>query len=289
MELSTVTSTPDYHRPESLEEALALLGRNTPATRPVAGGTHYRRGLRWPAAVVDLAGLNVDGVDRVGAWWRIGASASLDSLASHGELPAELRRAAARQAPRNVRQRATIGGVVATGDSGTLLVCLLALDARLMIEPGGRIVPLQVYLQSPDKRGSLITACLIPVARACAFAEISRSPADLPVLVVAVAAETNWGSWRGVIAAAGGADQRSVILPGASQVLHGAPDADLATLAAATPENSWQSDTRGSAAYRAAMTPVLLQRAAAALRSTENPERSSGDSSAQSKGAQDAG
>jgi CO/xanthine dehydrogenase FAD-binding subunit len=264
-----VTTLTEYHRPESLEEALALLGRASPVTRPLAGGTKLSVGSRPPAALVDLAALPLSAIERADTTWRIGATATLEALAAAADLPAGLRAAAERHAPRNVRQRATVGGVVAARSSGPLTAALLALDARIVIEPGGLLVPLEVYLAGYEKPGHLIVAVDIPLGRDCALSEVSKSPVDAPVLVVAVGAERADGRPRRFLAAAAGAGQPLFLLAGASQLFEGAPEADLPALAAVTPDLPWRSDARGGAEYRTAMTPVLLQRAIAQLLAAE--------------------
>jgi len=265
MECAKVTKISEYHRPPNLAEALALLGRSDPMTRPLGGGTHLRRRGLWPQAVVDLSALKLDGVARGENAWMIGATTTLEQLAAAESLPAVIRRAAVRQAPRNSRQRGTIGGMIATRDAGTLLVSLLAFDARLMIEPDSRLLSLQDYLQEPEESGHLITACFLPVARSCALEEISRTPADAPILAVAVGVEAAGGELRNVIAAAGGADQRVGIVPGARQLRRAEVEEEVAALGAAMAQAPWQDDVRGTAEYRLAMMPILLGRAMASL------------------------
>jgi CO/xanthine dehydrogenase FAD-binding subunit len=264
-----VITSLEYHRPESLEAALALLGRNSPSTRPLAGGTGLRAAEKRPEAVVDLAQLPLSGVEARETVWRIGATTTLEALAAAAELPPSLRDAAKRHAPRNIRQRATVGGVVASRNSGLLLAGLLALDARLAIEPGGLLVPLAVYLQGYDKSGHLIVAIEVSRVRELGLSDIRRAPMDDPIMVVAVGAERAGGALRNVVAAAAGADQPVFLLPGAAQLLAGAPDADAATLTAVTPDLPWRTDGRASAEYRSAMTPILLQRAVRELLAQE--------------------
>ncbi len=265
MECAKVTRISEYHQPPNLAEALALLGRSDPITRPLGGGTHYRRGGSWPQAVVDLSALKLDGVARGENAWVIGAATTLEQLVNTESLPSAIRRAAFRQAPRNSRQRGTIGGMIATRDSGTLLVSLLALDARLMIEPDSRLMSLKAYLQEPEESGHLITACFLPVARTCAFEEISRTPADAPILAVAVGVQVAGGELRSIIAAAGGADQRVAIVPGAGQLLRAEVGEEIDALGAAMAQVPWRDDVRGTAEYRLAMIPILLGRAMASL------------------------
>lgn len=262
----------EYHRPATVDAALALLGRPTPRTRPLAGGAHYRRGIKWPEALVDLAELGLDAVRRTDAGWEIGATTTLEALAENAGVPLAVRLAARRQAPRNFRQRGTVGGMIATRDTGALFACLLALHARMKLEPGGRSVALASYAQTRLINGDLITSVVFPPTRRVAFAEISRTPADLPILCVAVAAEQAEGARftpGNFSVVATGADQPLVTLAGLAQLLDGAPDADLETLAAVLPQAGWYDDGRGTAEYRNAMLPVLVRRAAAQLTSEE--------------------
>ncbi len=256
----------EYHRPTTVDAALALLGRPSPRTRPLAGGAHYRRGIKWPEALVDLAGLGLDAMKRTDAGWEIGATVTLEALASNEAAPLALRRAARHQAPRNFRLRGTVGGMIATRDTGALLACLLALQARMRLEPGGRLVPLATYAQTRLINGDLITAVHFAAGREVAFAEISRTPADLPILCVAVAADLPaGGAPRNFSVVATGADQPLIALPGVAQLLDGAPHADLATVTAVTTPGGWYDDGRGTADYRDAMLPLLVGRAAAGL------------------------
>lgn len=261
-----MTSILEYHKPVTVEAALALLGRTTPRTRPLAGGVHYRRGIKWPEALVDLAELGLDTMQRTGGDWEIGATVTLEALAESHDLPPALRQAARRQAPRNFRQRGTIGGMLATRDTGTLFACLLALQAHMKLDPGGRVVPLALYAQTRLINADLITAVNFPASRRVAFAEISRTAADLPILCVAMGADVDRGRPpRNFTAIATGTDQPLVTLPGAAQLLDGAPWADIETLAAVLPKADWANDGRGSAEYRNAMLPLLVRRAVAGL------------------------
>ena len=259
----------EYHRPDSLEAALALLGRSAPATRPLAGGTRLLPGAKRPEAVVDLSALHLAGVERRGGNWRIGATTTLESLAAATEAPAGLRRAAERHAPRNILQRATVGGVIASRNSGPLLAALLALSTCVVIEPGGLLVPLEAFVAGYEMTGRLIVAVEVPAARECALADISRSPADAPILVVAVGAERTPAGLGALTAAAAGADQPVFLLRSAAALLQDAPRADFAAIAATTAGLPWRKDARGSAEYRSAMTPVLLQRAFTELLASE--------------------
>ncbi len=62
--------------------------------------------------------------------------------------------------------------------------CLIVLEAWL-VEPGGQLASLDMYLPNRTQPGHLIIACYLPHGT-CAFAEISRTPGDLPILGVVV-------------------------------------------------------------------------------------------------------
>ncbi len=253
----------EYHKPTTVDAALALLGRTTPRTRPLAGGAHYRRGIKWPEALVDLAGLGLDHIKRTDAGLEVGATVTLEALAADAHVSPALREAARRQAPRNFRQRGTVGGMIATRDTGVLFACLLALGARMNLEPGRRSVTLASYAQTRVMNGDLITSVIVPAGRRVAFAEVSRTPADLPIVCVAVAADA--AAPRNFAVVATGADQGLVTLGGVAQLLDGAPHADIQTLTAVLPQADWNEDGRGSAEYRNAMLPILVQRAVVEL------------------------
>ena len=62
----------EYHRPLTLDAALALLARPHPVTRPLAGGTRIRQGEPGYEALVDLADLGLGEITRTGQGWRLG-------------------------------------------------------------------------------------------------------------------------------------------------------------------------------------------------------------------------
>ena len=78
----------EYHRPESLDEAIALLGQNG-ETRPLAGGHSLlpimKLRLATPETIVDLGRIpGLDGIEQDGDGLRIGALATHDSVATSG-------------------------------------------------------------------------------------------------------------------------------------------------------------------------------------------------------------
>ena len=260
----------EYQRPPTLDQALTLLSRAFPVTRPLAGGTHYVRGAPPCEVVVDLRDLNLGGVKRMGTTWFLGAMATLDELEQAPGLPAALQRAAHRQSSHNVRQRATLGGTIAMADSGPLLACLLALNSQVQLEPGARVVGLSDYLAGPSEtrwNHALIVALSFEAGRSVDGAQVARTPADDPLLYAAVGATMADQILSQVSVAVGAAGQPLAACPHIASVLEGK---NVGQISAETLENAvdaiaWRDDIRASADYRRAMMPILVRRACAEL------------------------
>ena len=112
--------TAEYIRPTSLEEALELLGRKGMRSVPLAGGTHLALYATEADALIDLAGLGLRGIRAEGERWHVGSMTVLEDLVGAVGLQAAIRRAARREANRNLRSRATVGGTIVVGESGPL-------------------------------------------------------------------------------------------------------------------------------------------------------------------------
>jgi carbon-monoxide dehydrogenase medium subunit len=254
----------EYHRPVTLEAALALLARPQPFTRALAGGAHQRGGGPACEARVDLGALGLSYITQSAQTCCLGATVTLEDLAAAEGLPPALCRAAIRQAPRNTRQRATVGGTIAIADPGPLLTCLLALDGRLDVAPGGRTIALADYLAgdaATRRERGLILALAFAAKRCVGLAEIARTPADAPLLCVAVGAELEDGRLVRVTVAAGGAGQPLTLCRNTAALLEGSPVGADVAFNAADEAVAWCDDGRASADYRRAMLPVLVRRA----------------------------
>jgi CO/xanthine dehydrogenase FAD-binding subunit len=257
-----------YHRPPTLNAALALLARPYPLTRPLAGGTHILQGEPEYEDLVDLADLGLEEITRTGQGWRLGATATLEALAAAEGLPFALRRAAARQASSHTRRRATLGGAIAVHDSGPLLACLLALHGQVEIAPDRRTIPLADHLAGPIESRqdiALILALTFDAGRYVGMAEITRTPADAPLLCVAVGAVPEDGRLTRVIVAAGATGQPLALCRNAANRLEGSPVGTDVSFGNADETIAWRDDGRASADYRQAMLPVLVRRASAEL------------------------
>jgi len=234
-----------YTRPHSLDDALAALAR--PSAVPIGGGTKLHGGAPGaPVDVVDLQALGLDHIGPpVGATLHIGAAATLQAVVDNPDVPDVVREAARREQPSTLRNQATVGGCIATGDAESeLLAALLAYGAVVGLVGGGGAseAPLEEVLAAlPLAHGTVITSVRIGTGGTAAAARAARTPADKPI--VAAIAHAN-GAVR--IAVAGVASRPVVIGP--ATVLD--PPGDF----------------RGSGEYRAALASVLMARVAEAVR-----------------------
>ena len=177
-----------YHRPQSLDEALELLQEGV----PLAGGTRLTASLRGIEALVDLQDLPLDQIEVTESTHEFGGTATLQGLMDNAsQLPEALVQAARLEAGWNIRNRATVAGTIVTGDGRSpLLTVLLALGAELELAPGDERISLADALDQGDDRtgGKLITAIRAAISSQLKYAQVARSPVDRPQICVAVAA-----------------------------------------------------------------------------------------------------
>ena len=102
-----------YHRPRTLDEALALAAG---ADAVILGGgtTVNARPGRPPEVLVDLQALDLDGIETDGGSIHIGATTRLQEVVDSGVVPEVLRDLARLEAPSTIRNAATVGGPVGT-------------------------------------------------------------------------------------------------------------------------------------------------------------------------------
>ncbi len=241
----------EYFRPKEMNEALALLSRPDPLTIPLGGGTALSHGESSPVAVVDLQDLPLDQISRQGNHLRIGAAVSLQELLLHADTPPALAEALRHEATLHIRNQATLAGTLVSADGRSpLAAALMALDARLFIEPGGKKVYLGDWLPkrlSRDRR-ELIVEIEIPLQAALKFEMVGRAPEDLPVVCVAIG---EWPSGRTRIALGGTGDAPVLAMDG--------PEKNGAEAAV---ENAYAnaSDAFASGEYRSQAAVVLVRR-----------------------------
>jgi CO/xanthine dehydrogenase FAD-binding subunit len=275
----------EYHRPTSLPRALELLDRG----RPLGGGTALTPRRSELHAVIDLQELELTGQQVRGDRLVLGAGLRLQTL--HEGIPglaAAVAQACALEAGWNIRNQATLGGTVITGDGRSpLLAVLLALDAKLQLEPGGAQAPLEEFLagRPSSAEGKLIVAVELVLGAPLAFESVARSPADRP-LVCAAVSHLGSAGWRVVL---GGHGERPLRVrnaeaaleaagqapPGASEgASQTAPAAGAGGLWVAAPEAAGRAaadayaeagDAWASSEYRSHVAGLLVRRLAAGM------------------------
>jgi CO/xanthine dehydrogenase FAD-binding subunit len=252
----------EYHRPQTLEEALALLGRSEIVTVPLGGGTSLNSpaysAVQFPStdiAVVDLQALGLNTFERnaqtKSTSIEIGAAITLQALLDIPELPEALHRAVRQETTFNLRQVATAAGTLVAADGRSpYATVMLALDARLTILPGDEGVSLGdlMPLRAERLHRRLITKIVIPAAVRLAFEYVARTPADQPVVCAAV---TQWPSGRTRVALGGYGKAPVLAMDG--------PEPDGVEIAARA-AYSLASDEWASAAYRSDVAGVLARR-----------------------------
>ena len=200
----------EYHRPQTLDEALALLSRSEIVTIPLGGGT-FINSPAFPAeqlpsagvAVVDLQAIGLNNIERNGTYIGIGATLSLQAFLDTPGLPEALYRAIRNETTYNLRQVATLAGTLVAADGrSSFATVMLALDARLTLLPGDEVISLGdlLPLRSERLRGRLITKVTIPAAVRLAYESVARTPADRPLVCAALA---RWHSGRTRLAMGG--------------------------------------------------------------------------------------
>ncbi len=275
----------DYRAPRTLEEALAILREYGDEARVIAGGTALvtmmRQRLVRPSCLVSLR--DVQGLDRIEA---TNGAVRLGAMVTHRQaeisplvrerLPV-LAETLHRVATIRIRHMATLGGALAHADPNQdPPVTLMALGARVEIRGAGgqRALPLEEffrdYYETALAPGELVTGVVVPqlsAASGAAFLKFLPRTAD-DYATVAVAATVTLEpdgercrEARIALGAVGVTPLRGraaeALLPGerlGERLLHAVGEA-------AKGEVDPLSDHRGSAAYKRAMTAVMVGRA----------------------------
>jgi CO/xanthine dehydrogenase FAD-binding subunit len=176
-----------YHRPTTLNEAVDLLSRDGVTSIVVGGGTVVNAtGETSETEIVDVQVVCADAIEEVDDRVIIGAMTRLQSLVDHPVVPPLLRELAHREGPNTLRNAATVGGTVASGDpESELLAGLLVHEATVDIErrAGSNSVSLASLLSDPTAlQGGIITSISVAPGGATASARTGRTPADVPIV-----------------------------------------------------------------------------------------------------------
>ena len=242
----------EYHCPTSLAEALRLVDAPDRRRQLLAGGTTLVGALETRArrdvdGVIDLRKLGLDTIRPEDGTIRIGAMTTLTALVDHPatrELAGGLLSRAARgEGPINLRNQATVGGVIATAAyDSELYAALLALEAEVVIH--GRGGDVRRPLADLGPIDGIITDVRVPRRNGrSGLARVARTPSDRPI-VAAVTVLDDAGARTALCGVA------------ARPVLDGTP---------LDPPD----DVRGSAEYRLAVVEIVRERAGSEAREME--------------------
>jgi CO/xanthine dehydrogenase FAD-binding subunit len=274
----------DYHRPDTLDEALALFAELGTDAKALAGGQSLVPAMNFrlarPAVLVDLNRLaslayideTPDGGLRIGAMTRQRAAERSPAVAHSSPLLFE---AMPWVAHPQIRNRGTMGGSLAQGDpAAELPAVMVALDARFVIrsQSATRTVPAQAFftglLSTVLKPDELLTEIQVPPRPSrtgTAFVEVARRHGDFALVGVAAALVMDEGgictSARIALLSVG---DGPVLTTGAMAVLVGsvpaAPRIEEAARIAAETDIDPPTDIHASSVYRRHLASVLVRR-----------------------------
>lgn len=270
-----------FHQPASIKEAATLLATNAGA-RCLAGGQTLVAMLN--ANLIDFPTLislsriaGLDAIEDQGAHVKLGAMATHRAIATSTHLTggaAVLKNAAAVVANPAVRNFGTVGGSLAHGDpSADYPAAVVAADAVLVLasSAGEREVPARDffidYFTTALEPGELISAVKLPKGKAGTvgyYLKFSRVEGDYATVAVAVVLTAEDGICTHARMALNACGATPIFDPAADAALVGSPCDTSAIAKAATilaERADPIDDVRGSASYRLAIIPKLVERA----------------------------
>jgi aerobic carbon-monoxide dehydrogenase medium subunit len=271
----------DYHRPDSVDEATALLGQYGDEAKVLAGGMSLiplmKLRFATPGHIVDvnrIAGLS--GIAEDGGRLVVGAVTRHADLERSDVLRARyptMAEAAPQISDPIVRNVGTIGGSLAHGDpAGDLGSVLLALNAEVVARStsGERVIPADDLFVSnfatslrPDE---LITAIRIPAPQGRfggAYTKLERKVGDFATVAVAVHLTLDDGRIGSAGIALTSVGPRNIKVHEAEASLAGAEPTDEAFAEAARLAGEAAqpiTDVRGSADYKRHVVEVFTRR-----------------------------
>lgn len=257
-----------YYRPTELSAAAALLAR-IPDSIAIAGGMSLLPVMKFRltehAALVDLSGIAaLDGIIVTADAVTIGAGTTHVAVAGSAgiadTIPALARLAGTIGDPQ-VRNRGTIGGVLANADpAADYPAAVVALNASIITDR--RSIAADDFFRglfiTALEPGEIITAVRFPVPLACGYAKF-RSPASRYAIVGVFVARFADLVRVGVT----GAGVSAFRVPEMERALQGAFRPDALAGMSVSPEGL-NSDLHAEPSYRAHLVGVMARRAVAA-------------------------
>jgi carbon-monoxide dehydrogenase medium subunit len=272
----------EYHRPTSVQDAIALLAQLGEEARPLAGGHSLipvmKTRLSTPEHLVDLAGISgLKGIRREQDHIAIGAMTTQSEMIASPLLAETLpiiRETSLLIGDPQIRYVGTLGGNVANGDPANdmpaLMMCLDA-EYQLAGRNGQRRVRARAfYLGAYDtacQNYEILTEVRIPIpakGHGYAYEKLKRKVGDFAVAAAAVMLTFSNGTCRAASIGLTNVADTPLWAEEAARALIGT---GLDRTAIANAANAAEaitnpaSDGRGPAEYRKKMTGVMVRRA----------------------------
>ena len=264
----------DYHRPSTIEEAVALLAKHGEDAKVLAGGHSLipamKLRLARPTVVIDIARIeHLSGLGESGGRLTIGSLTTHHAIETSSMLKAKcplLPETASVIGDVQVRNKGTIGGSLAHADpAADYPAAILALGAEIDVAgPGGRrtIHAANFFvdlMQTSVGADEIITDVRVPVtARTVAYVKTEQKASGFALAGVAVVI-----SPAGVRVGITGVAAKAYRATGVEQALKGktTPEAIAQAAARATDGVELLNDIHASAEYRAHLAQVNTKRA----------------------------
>ena len=255
-----------YHTPATVAAAAGAAGGDA---KYIAGGQSLlgsmKLGLAAPSDLIDLAGIaELKGITVAQGTVTIGAMTTHATVAASAEVRAAipaLADLAGQIGDRQVRSRGTIGGSLANNDPAACYpAAVLGLGAT--VHTNRRSIPADAFFkglyETALEEGEIIASVSFPVPAKAAWQKFKQPASRFSIVGVFV----SQGS-QGVRVAVTGAGAGVFRATALEQALAGSWSA-AAVQGLSVSADDLNSDLHGSAAYRAALIPVLAARAVAA-------------------------
>lgn len=272
----------DYHRPDSVAEAVRLLADLGEDARVVAGGHSLipmmKLRMAQPEHLIDLQGLaELQGISVGGGKVTLGAMVTQAAVIASPELARVcplLKEAALQIADPQVRALGTLGGNVANGDPGNDMPAVMqALDAVYLLRSrgGGREVRARDFYEGAFSTaladGEILTAVRFdapPPGHGYAYLKQKRKIGDYATAAAAVVLTMSAGRCASAAVALTNLGDTPLLARAAADALVGSAldeAAIAAAVAAAEGITSPAADGRGPAQFRTKLAGVMVRRA----------------------------
>jgi carbon-monoxide dehydrogenase medium subunit len=275
-----ISTSFDYMRAKSLDEAIAKLKDSKGSGKLVAGGHSLiplmKLRLSEPELLIDIARIpGLAGIRKVGDRIEIGAGTVHHDVATSASIQAAcpmLAETAASIGDQQVRNRGTIGGSLAHADpAADYPAAMLALDADILIAGanGPRTVKASTFFKGlftvdlgPEE---IITAVQFTPVKVAAYAKLHQRASHFAIVGVAAALELSGGVIKDARVGVTGATAYATRLTAVERQLTGRK-ASTDTFAAAAKDagadlKDVNADLHASEEYRRAMVAVFARRA----------------------------